>query len=426
VLTTLAFRRDFDPRQPYKYVQLSFPNFNMRNVVKTLLCFLAAPSLWAAADPIILDNPDATFDGPWTLTTAAPDKYGANYKFASTAAGSQPGSIATFRPNIAEAGKYHVDIWYSVGANRATNTPFQISYDGGVESVTVNQQNYGGKWVRIASNKPFAAGQKGFVRVMNNSGATGSIVVVDAMRFVPAVPGAPEALTVATPVAGSIVTTTGKKGYTLNLSAKAGGHVQKSPEQSKYAEGSVVTLTAVADEGYVFDGWTGDFKTLKNPVTIAVDEDKNLTANFVQAGIGVIMDNNDSDVEFSGEWQPSAQAYRGTRYESHHSTPGRPNASAFVRYFPTIPKTGHYDVYVWYAAGENRSTGAPWSVSHKGGVEKTKINQRVKGGEWVPIASGVQFEAGKKSNQYAELSAKTEDSAVVVIADAVAFVYVGQ
>lgn len=49
-----------------------------------------------------------------------------------------------------------------------------------------------------------------------------------------------------------------------------------------YDEGTVVTITANPDYGYVFDGWTGDVVANPNSstTTVTMDGDKTVTANF--------------------------------------------------------------------------------------------------------------------------------------------------
>ena len=41
-----------------------------------------------------------------------------------------------------------------------------------------------------------------------------------------------------------------------------------------------VSVEAVPDFGYVFDGWSGDLSGTTNPATIVMDCDKSVTANF--------------------------------------------------------------------------------------------------------------------------------------------------
>jgi hypothetical protein len=66
----------------------------------------------------------------------------------------------------------------------------------------------------------------------------------------------------------------------LNLTAN-NGTVQKSPDQKEYMEGTSVTLTAIPDAGYIFDSWSGDVTDSTNPLTVTMDTDKSITANFI-------------------------------------------------------------------------------------------------------------------------------------------------
>ena len=72
--------------------------------------------------------------------------------------------------------------------------------------------------------------------------------------------------------------------YTLNVqvSPAAGGTVTKSPDQSSYTEGSTVTLTATAAAGYVFSSWSGDATGTTNPLTVTMNSNKTIIANFTQ------------------------------------------------------------------------------------------------------------------------------------------------
>ncbi|MBN1603672.1 MAG: InlB B-repeat-containing protein [Chitinispirillaceae bacterium] len=66
------------------------------------------------------------------------------------------------------------------------------------------------------------------------------------------------------------------------LTATAGPNGTVSPESEILPEGSTVTVTATADEGYVFDHWSGDASGNQNPLSIVMDTDKNITASFVE------------------------------------------------------------------------------------------------------------------------------------------------
>jgi hypothetical protein len=60
------------------------------------------------------------------------------------------------------------------------------------------------------------------------------------------------------------------------------GNVHVDPPGFVYDEGSVVTLTAVPDPGFVFLGWSGDLGGASNPTTLLMDAGKSVTASFDQ------------------------------------------------------------------------------------------------------------------------------------------------
>jgi hypothetical protein len=135
-----------------------------------------------AATDLILDNldPGVIFVGDWQTGSSSVDKFGADYRFASSVSGGT--SNVTYRPNLGLSGYYDVFIWYPQGANRATNAPWTISHNGGSATISVNQQTNGGQWFLIGNGVPFSQGTNGYVRLSNN--ASPSVVLADAVRFV--------------------------------------------------------------------------------------------------------------------------------------------------------------------------------------------------------------------------------------------------
>jgi uncharacterized repeat protein (TIGR02543 family) len=67
--------------------------------------------------------------------------------------------------------------------------------------------------------------------------------------------------------------------YSLTVNA-TNGSVAKNPDQSLYDHGTNVELTATANTGYHFTGWSGDLSGTTNPETILMDGNKSVTANF--------------------------------------------------------------------------------------------------------------------------------------------------
>ncbi|WP_148898698.1 InlB B-repeat-containing protein [Fodinibius salinus] len=61
-----------------------------------------------------------------------------------------------------------------------------------------------------------------------------------------------------------------------------GGSVD--PARGTFDVGEEVTVKADANDGYGFGEWTGDQQSQDNPLTFTINEQTNLTANFVQTG----------------------------------------------------------------------------------------------------------------------------------------------
>lgn len=73
--------------------------------------------------------------------------------------------------------------------------------------------------------------------------------------------------------------------YTLAISVIPSGSpctVTKSPDETQYVSGTVVTLTAIPASGYTFSSWSGSLSGNQNPTTITMTSNKDVTANFVQ------------------------------------------------------------------------------------------------------------------------------------------------
>ncbi len=67
--------------------------------------------------------------------------------------------------------------------------------------------------------------------------------------------------------------------YSLTVLAEHGS-VEKDPILASYAHGSTVELTATPEVGYTFTGWSGDATGTDSPLTVTMDANKTITANF--------------------------------------------------------------------------------------------------------------------------------------------------
>lgn len=130
----------------------------------------------APVSTLIKDNTAGTFVGNWSTGTSATDKYGADYRYCSTAVGGTNTCMWNFSypANIVVG----VTAWWPAGTNRTNSAKF-IMPDGTV--VKANQKVNGGKWNFLKSSiAPTAATVK-----ISNDATAGFVVIADGIRLVP-------------------------------------------------------------------------------------------------------------------------------------------------------------------------------------------------------------------------------------------------
>lgn len=71
--------------------------------------------------------------------------------------------------------------------------------------------------------------------------------------------------------------------YFLTLHVVGQGTVTVNPDGSVFSAGATVDLTAIAEPGWIFSSWSGDLIGSKNPETLAMNDDKDITAAFEPA-----------------------------------------------------------------------------------------------------------------------------------------------
>ncbi|MDH4143781.1 MAG: DUF1349 domain-containing protein [Acidimicrobiia bacterium] len=77
--------------------------------------------------------------------------------------------------------------------------------------------------------------------------------------------------------------TTATCGFVVDATTTGPGAVEVSPELLTYPAGTVITLTAIADPGAVFDGWSGDVSDTDEVLTVTLTSDLAVSASFSSA-----------------------------------------------------------------------------------------------------------------------------------------------
>jgi len=70
--------------------------------------------------------------------------------------------------------------------------------------------------------------------------------------------------------------------YSLTISAGTGGTTDPAAGIYTYNSGASVSVKATPNSGYEFSGWSGDASGTTNPITITMDSDKSIIANFIR------------------------------------------------------------------------------------------------------------------------------------------------
>lgn len=253
---------------------------------------------------ITIDNCDPGFSvvsGTWPTSTSGADRFGIDYRWNSTGTGED---VVRWTPNLPQSGNYEVSVWYSQGANRASNAPYTIVHKDGSRVFTVNQQTNGGKW-NVLGTFPFLAGTSGYVTLSDNA-EVGKVVVADAVRFLyksrlqtPGSIGGYVRSRTGVPISGATVTTT------------PGGFTATTNSSGYYSIGGVTpdTYTVTASKlAYNYHTVTG----------VVVTEGGNTTQDFVLTAIGSNMLYNG---DFEGGFQANGVANYWTPWVSPWSNP---------------------------------------------------------------------------------------------------------
>jgi hypothetical protein len=131
-----------------------------------------------------------------------------------------------------------------------------------------------------------------------------------------------------------------------------------------------------------------------------------------QSATGVILDNADAGVTFTGTWSNSTASagYWGTNYVHDGNTA---KGAKRARFTPNLPQAGLYQVYLRWTTNPNRATNAPVDIVHSAGTNTFLVDQTLNNGTWVLLLM-TNFNAGTNGS----LLLRNANTSGFVIADA--------
>jgi hypothetical protein len=135
---------------------------------------------------------------------------------------------------------------------------------------------------------------------------------------------------------------------------------------------------------------------------------------------GIAVDNSDPGVLITGTWPVGANAgFWGNNY-IHDGAEAKGTKS--VKFTPSLPATGTYEVDAWWVAASNRATNTPYDIIHAAGTTRVLVNQVNASGGWFKLLT-TNFNAGAGSS----ITVRNDGTAAgtYCVADAVRWVPLG-
>lgn len=108
---------------------------------------------------------------------------------------------------------------------------------------------------------------------------------------------------------------------------------------------------------------------------------------------GIIMDETDPGTSNSGGWTGGANA-GGWNGDYLLDGIGYGKPLRWLRYTPTFPTNGPYEVYAWWVESSNRATNSVYDIIHAAGTNRVLVNQRVSSSGWFKLMT-TNFNVGQ-------------------------------
>jgi hypothetical protein len=356
-----------------------------------------------------------------TFTVAASGSTPMSYQWRFNAANIAGGTSSSYTKNNAQAtnaGSYSVVVSNLAGTATSANAVLTVntppSITGQPQSQSVIAGNNATFTVAASGASPFSyqwrftgtniPGATASAYTRNNvqlqDGGSYTVVVTNSLGLATS---APAALTV---------------NFTLAATATYGGRVTNSPSLQSYPANSLVTLTATSVSVFPFAGWSGDASGTNNPLSVVMNSNKTITANFTSPVPDLIIDN--PFATFTGTWTTASSATDkyGSDYKTAGTSPSGVTATAAFR--PNIPTAGTYDVYVWFPTITKGLLGAQFVLTDANGSITNSVNESTGSSGWQLLAGARNFAQGTNGFVLLNNNGNTSKN---VVADAVRWVY---
>jgi len=319
---------------------------------------------------------------------------------------------------VADAGAYSVVITNIAGSITSAVATLTVNVPPGITTQPHDQSVLAGQPASfsVAATGTIPLSYQWYLNGATLGGSTGSTLNIANAQ----VPNAGAYTVAITNVAGAITSAVATLtiNFALTATATYGGRVAKVPDQTSYAFNTAVTLTATPVSVFPFAGWSGDATGTNNPLTVMMNTNKMIAANFTSPVPDLIIDN--PAAAFTGTWATDTTA--ADKFGSDYRDAGTSanNTTATATFSPTISTAGRYDIYVWYPTITKGFSAAQFLVSDADGTLTNSVNESSGSGGWLLLASGRNFAVG--TNGFVRLT-NLGQGGKTVVADAVRWAY---
>ena len=161
----------------------------------------------------------------------------------------------------------------------------EVNYNFNIESNRILVANFTAQYTIALSSLPLAGGTTTGAGAFN-SGTSVTVTAIPSVGYT--FTNWTEGTTVVSPlkdftflasVNRTLVANFGINMYLLTVTS-LNGTVTKLPNQTTYSHGTSVVLTATPAVGYTFTSWSGDAIGTVSPLTVIMNSEKNITANY--------------------------------------------------------------------------------------------------------------------------------------------------
>ena len=188
----------------------------------------------------------------------------------------------------------------------------------------------------------------------------------------------------------------------IELTSSGPGTVSVEPSLSLYSPGTVVSLSANADENGNFIGWSGDTISDENPLSFALEENMTVTGMFQFTPVEELIFQIENEIcEGEGTVENEHLGYEGTGFFDFENSAG-----AHIQLSLDAGKETPCEVNVRYAMGKDE--GRPMEIRVNDVIQLTSLDFPATGAwnQWDSISFSIELERGNNRIEFIALDSE--------------------